>query len=343
MTKAKIEIRSKSMDSLPNYVQHLFIIYTDSEGKEWIIRGGPDSSFVTGDMKFDVMLPYGEFVNNGKKSIDWTADEVPSISLTAGMSEDEIVAAVSKMVSRAEYLHSLKLDYKTATLHAVPVLDEFANYMSKSGLPFFGDFLHLQNSNTFVRDVVEHAGLKFELPMCGDEVCNAPGWQHEFRDTKYDKLFRWDVEELTYAEMEELIFACAFSIASIDFGVERIRRSEVYRKLRDAARDAIKKLTGRGDDDDDKGGDGSGGGSGTGGFGAAGMEKAFEEAIVREESRERDAERTREEREMYEEQLRISILKMEEKRLKDLMEQKLAEYIKSQEKEIKITQEAKVA
>jgi hypothetical protein len=48
MNEARIEIRTRDVKGVP-YVptqgdaQHLFIIYTDSQGKETILRGGPET------------------------------------------------------------------------------------------------------------------------------------------------------------------------------------------------------------------------------------------------------------------------------------------------------------
>ena len=137
MTKqAQIEIRTRDVKNVPLDVQHLFIIHTDSNGKETVLRGGPDTNMlkITQD-------PYTI------AHVDWV-ENAPSVVIATG-TDAKMQALVDKIWSRAQEINAGNYDYKLPIPGCSPTL------------------CHVQNSNTVVNEMVKAAGVKLELPVVG--------------------------------------------------------------------------------------------------------------------------------------------------------------------------------
>jgi hypothetical protein len=161
---SKIEIRARDVKGFPyipfkGNAQHLFIIYTDILGQEFILRGGPDTNKITGDLKIS-METYT------KSNVDW-AENAPSIILAKG-ADQYMQNLVNKMWARAEEINIGNFDYKLPT----PGCSE--------------NICHVQNSNKAVKEMIKAAGLELKLPVIGGREAFAPGIDGEIEKTILD-------------------------------------------------------------------------------------------------------------------------------------------------------------
>ncbi len=135
MQIATIEIRSRPIEGtsvLKSYVpHHTYILYTDINGKQYIIRGGTESNIFTENIKI-IDEEYTKEKNNIHKDWDKGLEKGAPTHLRTEIargSEVEMRVYFEKMQAAGRKINLEKLDYKT---------------------PGIG---HLQNSNT----VVNHA------------------------------------------------------------------------------------------------------------------------------------------------------------------------------------------
>jgi hypothetical protein len=163
--KAKIEIRARNVKETLGVFQHLFIIHTISDGKETVIRGGPDSGTeFFGDIKV-IKMPY-EKDALGRKSADWVAGPIPRVVNAEG-TDIRINALVERMWVRGQEINQKQYDYKFPTVG------------------------HIQNSNTVVADLVKVAGLVLKIPVGLDgKPINVPGVESFFKQTEGDKFLQ---------------------------------------------------------------------------------------------------------------------------------------------------------
>jgi hypothetical protein len=185
MNYATIEIYSRTIDGfkdLPlipkkNMPQHMFILITDSQGKQTIIRGGPErDSMLLGNLKV-IQMPYIEenkhfFQNDHFKAKDLL--ELPSAMLWIGPQDDELFEERLDVMSwRIDEINRSRYDYK---------------------LPIPGCTLsicHTQNSNTVIKDIVTSAGLEFQLPQYKDGTpIVAPGIDFALDHTIMDQMMK---------------------------------------------------------------------------------------------------------------------------------------------------------
>lgn len=182
MSKAKIEIRARDVegteflklfnnpfgDKTTGAPQHLFIIYTDSNGGEMIIRGGPETQKWYGMFIDDVKIikePYGSI--NGKESIDYIQTALRVVIFEGSDSEAQVY--FDKMWNIAEGINSKAYDYKSLN----------------------------QNCNTVVKTLVEGVGLSLKLPQYSDGTnILVPGINAKFRHTEIDRFIKWYANEV---------------------------------------------------------------------------------------------------------------------------------------------------
>lgn len=169
--QAKIEIRSRDVKGVPNVpvkgkVQHLYIIHTDTFGRETVLRGGPESdNMVVGDL----FVSQSEYT---KSNIDW-AENTPSQVIAVG-TDAEMQAYVDKMWARGQEINNGRYDYKFPTpLCAASIC-------------------HVQNSNTAVKEMVEAAGLELRLLVVNDKLAWVPGIDGTISQTTMDALIKGD-------------------------------------------------------------------------------------------------------------------------------------------------------
>ena len=118
-------------------VYHLFIVYTDENGKQWIYRAGPQ--FGKGP-PFGVLTPCTASYEKGNLCGDWDP-KAPSVSVLQG----EKAKDISKCLSiQSDLIHANEVGY-----------DPFG-----------------PNSNGYVYTLLEKCGIPPQKP-----VNNAPGWE----------------------------------------------------------------------------------------------------------------------------------------------------------------------
>lgn len=159
MQQAKIEVRVKDAGGTAGIFQHLFIIHTNSEGKETLLRGGLGASGVfVGNIRV-IKQDYTEGV------IDWVKNAPRSIIATG--TDAEMQSYVDKMWAEGQRINSRHYDYKMPTIG------------------------HIQNSNTVVAKIVKAAELELKLPTHTDgSPLNTPGVNSDFKHTETDGFFR---------------------------------------------------------------------------------------------------------------------------------------------------------
>jgi hypothetical protein len=163
--QAKIEILTRDVKRVP-YVpfkgdaQHLFIVYTNAEGRKEIIRGGPHTNMLTGDLK----ITSDHYTLS---HVDWSQNS-PSTIIATG-SDTEMQILFDKMWKRAEEINAGNFDYKLPTPWCSPEL------------------CHVQNSNTIVAELVKAAELELKLPIVNGKPAYAPGIDGDIKDSIIDK------------------------------------------------------------------------------------------------------------------------------------------------------------
>jgi|GEM_PF-4795539 hypothetical protein len=156
----------------------MFILITDSQGQQTIIRGGPEKEgmlhMLMDDLKI-VKQPYqanleplfpNDYFSPNK------LPQLPHITIATG-TDAEINAYVEKMWQRAQEINEGNYDYKFSPFCGAPWCAQ-------------------QNSNTVIKDLTETAGLKFQLPKYanGQNVW-APGWRGTIEHTLGDKISKY--------------------------------------------------------------------------------------------------------------------------------------------------------
>ncbi len=163
-----IEIRARGV----NYIgalgaQHLYIIFTFSDGKQYIIRGGPkNDNMLMNDLYIEscpLEKEFKRFFRDDDTENYWR-HHIPG---SEHFTDAQIQHYLDTMSLLAAYINAQMYDYK---------------------LPF-GD--NVQNSNTVVKFLIERSGLSFTLPK--DKNGNyvwAPGVDGKFGHTQLDSIIR---------------------------------------------------------------------------------------------------------------------------------------------------------
>ncbi|ETO12377.1 iron-regulated protein frpC [Reticulomyxa filosa] len=206
---------------------------------------------------------YGK--NNKSKNQQTSQKEKPEShikkSLTNGMSNEDIASIFKKMGERAKELNSKNHDYK---IYMGDWLNKLASSFQNGTVlgTIIKDVAQSHNSNTGAKDLIEYAGLKFEVPAnMAEIVCNPVGIDATISDTTFDKIFK--NESVTVAEsiaaLTELELLLLFT-----FDKRSLTRAGIN-GITKLAQKISKKFNKKNDDDDDP----EGGGNGSGGMTAA--------------------------------------------------------------------------
>ncbi len=154
----------------------MYIIYTDSNGEQFIIRGGPKTKYgmLTDNINI-VDIPYT--YDNKDFHRDWDDDASHLRIEIARGSDAEMRGYYEKMQAAGRAINLEKLDYK---------------------IPFTG---HLQNSNTSAKHIVEAAGLEFKIPTYADgKEALVPGANSTFKHTFVDTITDREIMPRLYSD-----------------------------------------------------------------------------------------------------------------------------------------------
>ncbi len=106
---ATIEIQSRDVTGtsyLPGSTpQHLYLVYTDDTGNEYMLRGGPSTNMITGDLDVidDVYKP---LLSNKQENPDWDYNNTHKSQTIYSGTQAEVSAIWSKMQAKATQIDS---------------------------------------------------------------------------------------------------------------------------------------------------------------------------------------------------------------------------------------------
>lgn len=180
----QIEVYARDIKDFPEVFgkdlipKHMFILVTYSTGKQIIVRGGPEGnnwhSMFTDDIKV-VGSPYEKNLVHLFPDDYFTPDKLtklPHSTIFKG-SDDRLERYIQAMHKRSAEINEGRYDYKLPLCEASACSN--------------------QNSNTVVKDILEHANLPFILPRNTDGTkIWAPGRKGTIKETALD----WCIKNL---------------------------------------------------------------------------------------------------------------------------------------------------
>lgn len=178
MHKAKIEIFSRPIkytSILGEYApHHLYIIYTNSKGDKFALRGGPERDgigMLVDDLKITNEVFNDSHIDNPRQK----PEEHISVEIASG-SDEEMSGLFERMWKIGQEINAGNYDYK------IPVPDIVAK--------FFGvGAMHCQNSNTAVYVMVTGAELDVKIPHHpSGQLASVPCLNSHFDETAMDKV-----------------------------------------------------------------------------------------------------------------------------------------------------------
>ena len=181
--KAKIELLSRYVKNPKEIYDHLFVLFTFSNGVKQVIRGGA----------FNEKIGY-EFIfihsQNYRDSIDNCINKgynCSSPKLLFDGSEKEVKQLHNAILLNAEIINKGYYDYKLLDLRCeLQKLAGDAIYNAMKAV--FKSTCHLQNSNTAIAQILKMSNIQFSLPLRDGLPVNAVGYDQDLKHTAIDKV-----------------------------------------------------------------------------------------------------------------------------------------------------------
>ena len=145
----KIEIR---VNSVAGGFKHLFVVYTSSDGSEYIIRGGPDDALL---LSGEIDVEFGRYT---PASRDWVPPEerLPQDSFLLKEGES-LEADYLRMVFNAQMIEQADVDYDTM----------------QAAIRWRGRYEEITNSNTVVASALSAIGVPSSVTLLPESVADA--------------------------------------------------------------------------------------------------------------------------------------------------------------------------
>lgn len=181
--KAKIELISRYVKHTKELYDHLFILFTFSNGVKQVIRGGAFNDKIGYEFIFIHSQNYRDSIDN---CINKNYNCTPPKLLFEG-SEKEVKLLHNTLLLNAEVINKGYYDYKLPDLRceAQKLAGDAIYNAAKEA---FKSICHLQNSNTAIAQILKMSNIQFTLPIRNGIPVNAIGYDQDLKHSAIDKV-----------------------------------------------------------------------------------------------------------------------------------------------------------
>ena len=183
MKNAKIELLSKPVDYTQEKYDHLFILFTFSNGAKQVIRGGPFNA----KMHYEFIFIHSQNYKDSPDNCTKKGYHCSTPQLLFEGSDKEIKLLHNTLLQNAETINRSYYDYKLPDFRCeAQKLAGSAIYNAAKDM--FKSACHLQNSNTAVAQILKMTNIDFVLPLRSGHSVNAIGHDQTLKHSSIDKV-----------------------------------------------------------------------------------------------------------------------------------------------------------
>ncbi|AIL66138.1 hypothetical protein NOVO_09120 (plasmid) [Rickettsiales bacterium Ac37b] len=181
MTSSTIEIFARPVKKPLSFTQHLYLVSTDSQGNEKILRSGPECPGFVASFTNDLKVVYADYTKENQKLFDGDFNPSNKVKLyTITGTDIEIQDKMEKMWEIGKQINAGNYDYKLAL----------------SVLGCSESICHVQNSNTVANLFAKSIGVDLK-PILDQKKLWAPGIDGHLDHTIMDKYTHNYIDGLT--------------------------------------------------------------------------------------------------------------------------------------------------